>query len=260
MFVIKIGGSLLTEKNGFCEPDRGAIKKFASAIQILWPLLKGNLILIIGGGSYGNAIPIKYNLKKSTDQWIPENLMMMTVSMFEWQTIVSKELQQTGVPCYPLQTSAFMISRDGKAEETFIKPLRSLLNLGVLPILAGDLVFDSNKSFIIYSSDNIPELFIDQFELERVVMLTDVPGVYVNDSSGKKYWVKEVTRLNWQSVLEQSGESQKQDVTGGMKNKLTSLLRLAESGVEGLICLGDPDQLYSSVFDKHPAGTLIRKW
>jgi isopentenyl phosphate kinase len=259
VYVLKIGGSLITNKDGYCEPNYPSIRGYAKVVAKHWDLLKGNLILILGGGSFGNGVPIRYSLKNSTDNWRSEDLLMMTVKMFEWQTIVSMVFREEGVPCYPFQTGAYLTTRDGEPEHFLIEPIKRIQEMGLLPILAGDMAFDSEKQFVIYSSDNMPELFLDQFHVKRVVMLTDVPGIWREREDGSRELIRTVSVENSSEVLGQTGASGKQDVTGGMKNKLHALLRVAEKGVDSIICDGtDPQMLVRALFDAEPPGTIVQ--
>ncbi|MFD2168636.1 isopentenyl phosphate kinase [Tumebacillus lipolyticus] len=262
MYVVKIGGSLLTNKDGYCAPNREMVRQYASLIAKEWDRLSGNLILIVGGGSYGNAVPIRYNLKDASLPWREQDLSMMTVKMFEWLSLVTEIFREEGVPCYPFQTSGYVITDDKHPLRYFIEPVQHVLETNVLPVFSGDLVFDLSRKFTIFSSDNIPELFVERMRLTRVVMMTDVEGVMRFDQDGhERTLIPTVTKENFREVLLCTGPSRKQDITGGMKNKLEALLRLAERGVEGVITSGsDPEALLPALFDERPAGTFIRPW
>jgi isopentenyl phosphate kinase len=149
------------------------------------------------------------------------------------------------------------MSRGGKPQSFFIEPIKHVLSMGVLPILSGDMVFDADRTFVIFSSDWIPELFVGSLPLRRVVMLTNVPGV-MDYSSREPELIARITEENYETVLKQAGASRQQDVSGGMRNKVKALLRIAELGVEGVICDGRrPAVLTPALFDPTPPGTVI---
>lgn len=257
MFIVKLGGALISHKDEYCTPDISVIREFGRLICSRWADLRGRLIMILGGGSYGNGVAYRYNLRESSQDWKPADLSMLTVKMFEWMSVVTDIFRQEGVPCYPFHTSSYMVSRDGRPQSYFIEPVKYALSMGVLPILSGDMVFDSDRRFVIFSSDGIPELFVGSLPLKRVVMLTNVPGV-MNYSSGEPKLITRVTRENYEAVLEHAGASRQQDVSGGMKNKVKALLRVAELGVESVIGDGrTPAALLPALFDPAPPGTVI---
>lgn len=257
VFIVKLGGALISHKDEYCTPNIPIIHEFGRIIRSRWAELKGRLIIVLGGGSYGNGVPHRYNLQESSKNWKPVDLSMMTVKMFEWMSLVTDIFRQEGVPCYPFHACSYMVSRDGNPQSFFIEPIKHALSMGMLPILSGDMVFDSDRRFVIFSSDRIPELFVGSLPLKRVVMLTNVPGV-MNYSSGRPEIIARVGVENHEAVLNHAGASTQQDVSGGMKNKVKALLHLAELGIESVICDGrKPATLLPALFDAAPPGTFI---
>lgn len=257
VFIVKLGGALISYKDEYCTPNIAVIREFARTVSAGWDALQGKLIMVLGGGSYGNGVPYRYNLQKSSHDWKHLDLSMMTVKMFELMSVVTDIFRQEGVPCYPFQASSFMVSRDGRPQSFFIEPIKHALSMGVLPIVSGDMVFDSDRRFVIFSSDCIPELFVGSLPLKRVVMMTNVPGV-MDYSSGEPEIIARVTRENHEAVLSHAGASNQQDVSGGMKNKVQAMLRIAELGVESVICDGrKPADLMPALFAPAPPGTVI---
>jgi len=257
-FIVKLGGALISDKDAYCTPNVSAIRDYAELIRSCWSEVCGRLVVVLGGGSYGNAVPFRYRLQDSSNDWQPADLQMMTVKTLEFMSLVTDIFRQSKVPCYPFQTCSYLSTADGRPEKVFLDPISHALSLGVLPILSGDLVFDSTRGFVIFSSDNIPELFVGRLPIKRVVMLTNVPGV-MSYSSAKPELIREVTDQNRDEVLRHAGPSQQQDVSGGMNNKVRALLRLADLGVESAICDGrEPANLLRGLFDSVPPGTLIQ--
>ncbi|UFJ40762.1 hypothetical protein LOK74_22675 [Brevibacillus humidisoli] len=257
MFVLKIGGSLLTHKDRYCTPNHDVLDAYARTLSEHWPTFRGRLVLVVGGGSYGNQVPVRYALTDATEPWQSINVMTMTTKMFEWLTIIADTLRKHGVPGYPFQSSSWITTNDGVPATVSTQPILHALELGLLPVLSGDLVFDAAKSFVIFSSDQIPELLVDSLPIRRVAMLTDVPGIKSGHQPDEI--VPLVTGANKRDVLQLTGASTHPDVTGGMRNKLTAALRLAECGVESVICDGtNPQVMMSALVDDPPPGTLIR--
>ena len=71
VFIVKLGGALITYKDDYCKPNTVVIKEFGQVLRTRWPELQGRLILVLGGGSYGNAVPYRYNLLDSYGNWRP---------------------------------------------------------------------------------------------------------------------------------------------------------------------------------------------
>lgn len=259
MFIVKIGGSLITDKNCYCTPNPKEIRKYAKIIHENWRALKGKLIIVLGGGSYGNGVPRKYNMSNAKMNWSKQDLLMMTVKMFEWLTFVAEIFREEGVPCYPFQASSYCLTNNGDLHECYVEPIKHCLNMDILPITSGDFTYDINQKFVIYSSDNIPEMFVRNFDVEKVIMLTDVDGIY--ESFDTKQIYKTVDKHNYKKVLNVAGHSKKQDVTGGMKNKLRALIKIAELGTPCIICNGhDPNMLMKAVNGEEIHSTTIESF
>src|SRR5918999_6004383 len=89
VFVVKLGGALVTYKDDYCKPNTEIIAELGDVLYSCWSQVKGRLILVLGGGSYGNAVPHRYNLVDSSGEWKPEDLSLMTVKTLELMSLVT---------------------------------------------------------------------------------------------------------------------------------------------------------------------------
>jgi len=257
VFIVKLGGSVLSHKDGYREPNLPAIHAFARIVRSHWAELAGRLLLVIGGGSYGHGISLRYQLRDSSLPWRAADLPMTTLGMLEWRSIVAGVLREEGVPCFPFQTSSYLVCREGRPLHAALEPVKQALSMGLLPLLSGDLVFDTARKFVIFSSDAIPELFVRELPVRRVVMATNVPGVLKGEPGGGAVLAR-ITRENRESALHAVRGSSPLDVSGGMRTKVEALLRLADAGVEGVICDGrTPEVLLPAMLDAVPPGTFV---
>lgn len=262
-FIVKLGGSLITHKDGYCESNVDAIRDFGCAVAAAWPQVRGRLVVVLGGGSYGSGVVTRYGLRNSSDTWKPTDLGRMTMKMFDLLTTVASLWREEGVACFPFQTAAWVVASDRHRLNGFVEPILRVMTLGVVPLLSGDLVFDERSGFMICSSDRVPELLARHVPIRRVVMLTDVPGVFdlTNQHEGEPSVLRTVNRENASRALAASGASKKVDVTGGMRNKVDAALRLAQLGVESVICDGrDPQVFREALLAPMPPGTIFEPW
>lgn len=257
VFIVKLGGSVISDKNGYCVANSAAIQEFGRVVCSRWGDLRGRLIILLGGGSFGSGVAYRYNLQNSSQPWKPIDLSIITVKMFELLSLVTAAFREFAIPCFPFQASGYFTSHHGRPDFHFLEPIRRALAMDLLPILSGDVIFDSDEKFVVFSSDWMPKLLASTFSIQRVVILTDVPGV-MNRAVDPPQLIARVTQCNRERVLSYAGPSQKQDVSGGMRNKLEAMLSLSELGVESVICDGRVSELLvSALFDPSPAGTLI---
>ncbi|NAM96359.1 isopentenyl phosphate kinase [Staphylococcus hominis] len=247
MDIIKIGGSIITYKNGYCSPNVNMIKKYADVLKKITK--SRDIIIILGGGSYGNAVPLKYNLlNKHTAK--KEDVYEMTKNMFFWVTLFCDILKMKNIPVYPIQLSNTILASQSSIESTNFQIIDELRSFGITPVLSGDLIFSSDrKNFHIYSSDYVPLALQQEYKIDNFITLTNVDGIKKEDTI-----IDEITSKNWNKFLRYAKNSNQQDVTGGMKTKLDSLINIAHNGTNCFVVNGNnPNNLlrfYSQSLEK----------
>jgi isopentenyl phosphate kinase len=99
-----------------------------------------------------------------------------------------------------------------------------MLDLGMVPVIHGDVVMDLSRGACIVSGDQLVRYLAVPLQCSRVGLATDVPGVL---DGGRV--VPEITKKTAPAL--QIGNSLHTDVTGGMRGKLNELLELADAGI-----------------------------
>ncbi len=133
--------------------------------------------------------------------------------------------------------------------------------MGFVPVLYGDVVLDLEDKIkmAVLSGDQIIKYLAENLKPEKVVLGSDVDGIYNKDP--KKYsdacLLKVVTSYN---DLESADSTQTVDVTGGMGGKLNELLELTKIGIESEIINASHDNnIKRALKGEKGIGTLIRK-
>ncbi len=229
-YVVKIGGSVTTNKNGRYELRSEAIQTIAKVLRNRAFAVDLPIILIFGGGSFGNLAPVEHQIVDRSDGFAPTNLPMMTLTMFSMLTDITKVLIENAVPAYPFQSSALIVGGADGLLEVSTKSIAAAISLGYVPIISGDLIFAGREGFMIFSSDNIASLLARDFDIQRVLYYTDVRGLY--DSLSPTAIIPFVDGANSSAVKSYAGASSSQDITGGMLNKFVQLRALAKLGIE----------------------------
>ncbi|MNJ42125.1 Amino acid kinase family protein [compost metagenome] len=229
-YAVKIGGSVTTVKRGSYQFNDAAISSIASTLVSCREDLALPLILVFGGGSFGNVAPVEHGLVSIGRVEQPPKLAMMTVTMFGMLSRIAERLLAYGVPVYPLQTSALVVKRlDGMYIDA--RALCCAMSEGYIPLLSGDMVFSERGGYQLVSSDDILPLLSRALTVERALYYTDVEGIYDPDDPCKKV-IPVVHGGNAEWVKGMSGLSSVHDLTGGMAQKFKQLRALAISGVE----------------------------
>jgi isopentenyl phosphate kinase len=258
--ILKIGGSVITDKNGELAARTQEIDRLAGEIQKA--SVKG-LIVVHGGGSFGHPSAQKYRIKdglKEDSQKIgfSETHHVMTVL----NGLVMDCLIWHGVPAVSVTPSSCIITENGRMKHFEDTSLRTLLEMGFIPVLYGDAVLDSKQGFAILSGDQLVSSLAVRFNADRIVVGVDVDGLYDADPK-----VEKKARLFTHLTLEELKMLQNKlckptsrDVTGGMYGKVAELLPAVERGIPvTLVNASKPGNVYKVLEGKTVEGTVIRK-
>jgi isopentenyl phosphate kinase len=253
--ILKIGGSLLTDRDHARRMNHERAAAYVRAIAGSWSALSGRLILVLGGGSFGHNVVQCHGLQHGVIGSDLLDRQMLTLSLLEMKVEVSRQLRAAQVPCFPFHTSSLLTTRGGVIASRHLDSVLAALHEGILPVFTGDVVFDHEIGFVLFSSDRVPEMFLGRLDIARVVVLTDVPGVM--DESGRL--IECVKSDNWRDAWSATSVSAKADVTGGMRSKFEAVLEAARLGIECLITDGtDPEEGIRAVLQARPRGTLVQ--
>jgi len=214
--ILKIGGSIITDKSPgvFDVALKERIKEVAKEIASN----PENLVLVHGVGSFGHPYVEKYRLKERKNL---RGVIETHLACKRLNTMVCEALLAEGVNATPIHPfSAFRVAEGLEFDADFIL---SLLDNGMLPVLHGDMVYNRlRNSFDVVSGDRIVSEFAEALEVERIGFATDIDGIFVGDEL-----IEEVNDENLSEVLNSLGEAEsKSDVTGGMRGKVLSMLRI----------------------------------
>jgi len=200
--------------------------------------IKSSLILIHGAGSFGHPIVKKYGLHlgyKNRRQL--EELSETKSRLIDLDKILIGLLRKHGVPVVPFMTSSFMLASRGRIIRADLQPLKTFLELGVVPLLCGDVVPDEEMGFSVISGDQIAIYLARKMNASLVIFGCDVDGVYSADpkKSPNATLIEVVTPSAFKNLLRNASEPTSPDVTGGMLGKIRESLRLVEKGIDVVI-------------------------
>jgi len=244
MYVVKIGGSVLTDKTR----PFSYREKIANEIARVLKGFKG--ILVHGVGSYGHPLAIKYRLweglRENTIEWADTRLHVLKLHMRFLEALISN-----GIPAVTFGP-ANMVSY-GLWNK---KPLEEFLKHGFVPVLFGDGILDKELGLKVISGDDIvAELsMIFREEIDAVVFCVDVDGIFTDDpkKNPNAKLIKEISRENLLKFARSS-----EDFSGAMKKKAESIMRIPEE-IPVYIINGLKPENIKRVFKGENPGTLVR--
>lgn len=268
VILVKFGGSLITDKTGREAARPEVVARLAAEVSGVVKTCDAAMILGHGSGSFGHSAATDSGWTASDSAPARRSIACTQDAAARLHRIVVSALLAAGAAPFSLAPGSLMLSKKGHLAALHAEPLFEALRAGLLPVVFGDVVLDSERRAQIYSTERVflslvPAL-LARGHTVRAYWLGDTDGVL--DPSGKT--IERIDPATAPAVLEQlragSGrgagtvdESARRDVTGGMRHRLESALRLARLGVPSWILSGEQGRLTRAVAGEAVAGTLV---
>ncbi len=259
LILIKLGGSLITDKNRPYTPKPRVIFRLAKEIKKAHSL-GHKLIVSHGSGSFGHTLASKYKtangIKSRQDIY---GLCLVQRDAIAINRIVNEIFLKNKISCLSFIPSSFSFARNKKLKALFVEPIIAALKIDVIPIVFGDIILDERIGCCIFSGeatlDNLSSQLMDRgFKIKKVIQCGDTDGVY--DLKGKT--ISKITPGNFKKFKKAILGAAETDVTGGMLHKVEESLRMTKSGIDVYIINGrKKGNLYQAVVSRSKAGTLI---
>jgi isopentenyl phosphate kinase len=223
--ILKLGGSIITDKSADCAINRAGLETLATAIA---GARHDGIVIIHGAGSCGHPEAKRYHLDKGASAGKTEGVYMTHRAVSGLNEAVVGALRSKGIAAigvHPLHAAA---ADNGRLIGFEHRHLETMLALGMVPVIHGDVVMDLSRGACIVSGDQLVRYLAAALQISRVGLATDVPGVLDGG-----HVVPEITRQTMPTL--HIGDSKHTDVTGGMRGKIDELLALADAGTESEI-------------------------
>ncbi len=233
LYILKIGGSVATEKSQKTPRIRRALlqKIFKDISQVLKENPGLQLIIVHGAGSFGHVLAHEYKLRDGTSAH-NEGKKGALLTRLSVQTLNTKLLSialSAGLSGVSLHPGDLFSHTNKKVVAFHTAPLTSALRENYVPILYGDMVFDSTLGMSVCSGDIIIAECVRRFPIEKVFFASDVDGIYTADP----HTDTRATLLTTTSLPELAkvtlGGSVHTDITGGLKGKIEACKNLFAS-------------------------------
>jgi isopentenyl phosphate kinase len=260
LILIKLGGSLITDKKSAYTVNRRIIHKIALEIKELFSTGKYKIVLGNGAGSFAHQSAKKYRTKDGFGSREGKyGFCMVQNDAAKLNRILLEALLEEKLPVFSLQPSACFIASNQIAKEFIIETLPKLLDHNIIPVVYGDAVIDEQLGSTIISTDYLMELIV-----KYLISLKIKPNLVINlgnyDGVTKPNGqiIKEINRSNYPEVKKYFYTNQEVDVTGGMEYKVDEFLKLADLGVSSVIANGNIKGILREITNGNHIGTLIR--
>jgi isopentenyl phosphate kinase len=257
--LLKLGGSLITEKSKAYTLRGKFIDRLSKEIfRAKKDNPEINLIIGTGAGSFAHQSATKYNTANGI--FNKKDIYGASVVHFDAQRlnqIVVECLIKEGLPAYPLQPSALIVSSNKQIETFDSSIFENFLHRGFLPVTYGDVIFDHKIGTTILSTDTLFKHLAISLNKKGHQVFVIHAGDYDGVLDENENIIEEITTENFYD-LKSLGKSESIDVTGGMRKKVEEMLELTKFDIKSLILNGTKDNVvYESIVGKLH-GTLIR--
>lgn len=212
--IIKLGGAAITNKKGSCQlAEESSLEALMDQIQQAYTMLSSSgyqIILVHGAGSFGHPQARRYHLKEgwmsssglstppltTADEQSEEEqdwrdqkagFAHTRKCLLELHLALLSRLQRRGLPVLGISPFDHLETDGGdKSPNAVFEPLAqraaNFLQLGFIPLLHGDAVFDRSLGCTILSGDIVMhKLAMLLPDVSRCVFVTDVEGIYDAD-------------------------------------------------------------------------------
>ncbi len=227
---LKLGGSLITDKNAAGTAHKAIIARLAdeiSAARKSNPALK--ILIGHGSGSFGHSTAHRYNVHQGINNpsdWYGFNQVWYAARALN--QVVLDIFQQAGLPVIALPPSTSVITQKGTIHHWEIEPVTSALNSGMIPLIQGDVIFDRDLGAVILSTEDFFAFLARRAQPHWILLAGKEPGVW-KDYPQNSEIIPHITLANFPTLKASIHASASIDVTGGMIAKVDQMLTITKN-------------------------------
>lgn len=239
LILIKLGGSLITDKNKPYTANFDVIENLAEEIREILKIGKNDLVIGHGGGSFPHVPAKLYQTQKGfMNDESAYGMALVQDSAAQLNRILVKKFLEAKIRAFSINPSSSLITENGVIIDWFLKPLEDVLKNNMLPIVYGDVVVDTKKGCTITSTEVLLNYLAlnlkKEFQIEKIIYLGDTDGVWDEN----KKTIQEINSKMYLEMQKSFGASHGIDVTGGMEHKMSEAMKIVEKGIEVVVANG----------------------
>lgn len=263
IIIAKLGGSIVTLKYASQPAIRRVhISRIAHVIKNHYNPSRHHLILIHGAGSFGHLHAHRHKLDLGTKN-NPERLFRAVENQSLDARLNSEIVSlfvKTGLPVVGFLTRSIAFNKNGFLQPPFLQIMEAALHTGAIPLLHGDMIFDTSWGLSIVSGDTLLAALAEHFCVKKVFFASDVDGIHSKDPhrfpSSPLLPEISLSDLNKEATL---GISHNHDVTGGLSKKFLHFQK--NSSIKDIYFFNglDPKNFIFFFNQEHFYGTVIKK-
>lgn len=257
--LLKLGGSLITDKNQAHTAQPELLRSLAKEIRAAWENKKFPLIIGHGSGSFGHIPAKKYGTRTgvhSDAEWA--GFADVHTEATALNRIVTDILREEGLPIISFVPMDCVRSTDGKVSHWDTEPLKQCLSRKLIPLVFGDTVFDSVRGGTILSTEDLFTHLSQIFDEPVRILLAGLEEGVWKDFPANTELIETIHAEKSESDSFIRG-SAFTDVTGGMREKvhlMEALITKGKASSAAIFSGTKPGNLRTALAGK-PVGTSI---
>lgn len=255
MFVVKLGGSVITDKS----KKYFFRKEVTDKLSIEIKKANKDIILVHGAGSFGHILAKEYTLNQGykNDEQL-QGFSLTHAMVQKLNSLVLSSLHDNGIAAVSIPPHVILKLDNHKPVKMDYNVFRNYLDKGFTPVTFGDVALDEKLGFSICSGDLLLQMLAEHFKPEKVIFALDEDGLYTSNPKIDKNaeFIEKSTIDELENLTTNSNRYA--DVTKGMEGKIETIKNIANLGIDIVLLNGNIDnRLYDTLIGKKTKHTLI---
>jgi isopentenyl phosphate kinase len=227
LYFLKLGGSLITDKNQAHTARLEIIHRLADEIASARkenPKLK--LLIGHGSGSFGHFPANKFGTRDGVftpEDW--QGFVEVWKDAHSLNQIMVEILTSHNIPVISFPPSAMVITNNKTINIWETPMIKKALDADIIPLIYGDVIFDMTIGGTILSTEELFAYLAISLKPEKILIAGIEEGVW-EDYPANQHLIPQITQNTGPEILNRLGGSKSIDVTGGMSEKVNSMLTL----------------------------------
>ena len=251
MLLIKLGGSIITDKNTPRSRNGPLTEELLGQLSSA----EGPIVLVHGGGSFGHPPAMAYDLQNGyKDPSQSKGIAIVSHAMRELSQLMMERCFSAGLS--PVSLPGGIISRCSGGEIIDLEKdlFDRVIDLSLIPMTFGDVAFDDELRFCIVSGDQLMVRLTELYHPSKAIFVTNVDGIYDRDPKDPGAKLMDKLKDDRKGAIQGQVGS---DATGGIHRKKMSMLKIADAGTPAYLINGNhPERLAKVIRGEEVIGTI----
>jgi isopentenyl phosphate kinase len=243
MILVKLGGSVITDKTTYRTFREGTVRRLAREMLAS----DEEKIVVHGAGSFGHIYAKEYALQSGLrERHQIEGVAKVMHDVRELDNMVVGAFNDEGMWSAAIPPGSSVIMKGGVLSKMDLWPFERFLKIGITPVTFGDVALDDEKGVSICSGDQLMMRLAERFRPRKVIFCADVDGLFTADPNcdPKATLIAEVDK-NTLSTIPRTERCV--DVTGSIYAKIEYMLQIAKHAQECEIINGNAEGRLANV-------------